>query len=189
MHERYSPQRREISRARRTIKLMHTEPKRTCVHALSEDELNPQLEARIRSARGCGSFERAGLSRHTQRLDLQLLLADHHAGRKPHCRCESDRRHFHEGTPSCEPPNSSKPLALHDLAVAEREPEPGVLTRELQTGDSQRETAQTLSHNAQTEDQQKPIKRRACCWLWRGADTSASTPHTSRPTAQRHRAA
>jgi len=113
----------------RAIKQMRASHKRTRAHALSQmnrplflfaEELPTGARTRSRRNESIGTHARA----RTQLLALQLLLADHHAGREPRSkeRNASTRGHHavsHQAT-----------RAPRILPKEGREPEPGVLTRE-----------------------------------------------------------
>jgi hypothetical protein len=131
---------------------------------------NEERNERTHAARSTKSIDRHAARARTRLLALQLLLADHHAGRELRRRFKSARaQRFHEGTPCCEPPNNSSPAHPRKRG---REPEPGVLTRE-----SYRLAVHIVKrHNRFTHCPHKaPAKksqRRACCWARRTAESS-----------------
>jgi hypothetical protein len=132
---------------------------------------NEERNERTHAARSTKSIDRHAARARTRLLALQLLLADHHAGRELRRRFKSARaQRFHEGTPCCEPPNNSSPAHPQKRG---REPEPGVLTREsyrLAVHIVKRHNR--FTHCPDTRLLAKKSQRRACCWARRTAESS-----------------
>jgi hypothetical protein len=118
---------------------------------------NEERNERTHAARSTKSIDRHAARARTRLLALQLLLADHHAGRELRRRFKSARaQRFHEGTPCCEPPNNSSPAHPRKRTGARAGRSH---SRELQTGGSHRETAQSIHtlprHKAPREEEPK----------------------------------
>jgi hypothetical protein len=128
------------------------------VRTLFLQRVHPSHSVMHKARRECELRTRAELNRqnntHATHSAARIAtpLARRHAGREPHNAIKRAQS-FHEGRASCEPPNNSSPTRTSYANVQSAGARAGRShSRELHTGDSHRETAQTAHTRPRREE-------------------------------------